>query len=155
MNLPATVTDDTDAIFARKVREFRQSRGMTQQQLADAMTEAGYRMHPSAIAKIEAGCRMWRSTIGKIENRERLVTVGEAVQLASILCVPLTDLVADSPTAAPQWSPLHAQRVAQDARDLHRRILSLRDQAARAASLAELVSALADQAVSAGQDGAS
>ena len=53
--------------------------GITQQQLADRMAIAGHRMHRSAIAKIESG--------------ERPVTIGEAVEFAGILGIPLADLV--------------------------------------------------------------
>lgn len=69
----------SDAIFARRLRSIREQADMTQQQLADAMARTGSRIH--------------RSTIGKIENGDRPVTVGEAVQIAGIFGVPLTELV--------------------------------------------------------------
>lgn len=75
--------DDT---FARRLREFRLQAGMTQQQLADVMTRTGNRIH--------------RSTIGKIESGARPVTIGEAVQLAGILGVPLTEMVTGTGTDA-------------------------------------------------------
>ncbi len=70
-----------DEIFARRLRELRQRGGLTQQQLADRMSAAGPRMHRSAIAKIESG--------------DRVVSVGEAFQLAAALGVPVAALVTD------------------------------------------------------------
>lgn len=69
----------TDLTFARQLRLIRQRSGMTQRQLADAMTVTGSKMHASAIAKIEAG--------------DRPVKIGEAVELAGILGVPLAGLL--------------------------------------------------------------
>lgn len=54
---------------------------MTQAQLAVQMSGGGFTMHQTTIAKIEAG--------------ERPVTVGEAVALALVLGVDLTDLVTE------------------------------------------------------------
>jgi transcriptional regulator with XRE-family HTH domain len=71
--LPA---DLTDQIFARRLRVIRQAAGMTQQQLAELTG-----MHRSAIAKIEAG--------------GRVVSVGEAVQLAAALGTTVAELAAD------------------------------------------------------------
>lgn len=79
--LPASSPQLADDVFARKLREARQAAGVTQQQVADLMTQAGYRFHRSAVAKIELG--------------ERPVTIGEAVQFAVILGMPLTELVTD------------------------------------------------------------
>lgn len=75
-DIPANLSD---AIFARRLRSVREQADMTQRQLADMMTAAGSKMHATAIAKIEAG--------------DRSVTVGEAIQLATILGVPLMELV--------------------------------------------------------------
>lgn len=72
-------SDFSDSIFARRLREVRQQAGMTQQQLADRMAEVGHKLHRSAVAKIELG--------------ERPVTIGEAVQLAGVLGIPLMELV--------------------------------------------------------------
>jgi transcriptional regulator with XRE-family HTH domain len=73
--------DLPDAIFARRLRTVRQSAGLTQLQLADRMSAAGDKMHRSAIAKIESG--------------DRVVSVGEAVQIAGVLGVDLVELVTD------------------------------------------------------------
>jgi transcriptional regulator with XRE-family HTH domain len=86
----------SDSIFARRLREVRQQAGVTQQQLAARMTEVGHKLHRSAVAKIELG--------------ERPVTIGEAVQLAGILGVPLMELVTDR-GAATELERQHAARV--------------------------------------------
>lgn len=78
-----------DQVFARQLRAIRQAAGLTQQQLADRVSEAGARMHRSGIAKIEAG--------------DRVVSVGEALQLAAALGTGLADLVTDP-------SPGHRER---------------------------------------------
>lgn len=89
-------SDRSDSIFARRLREVRQQAGVTQQQMATRMTEAGHKLHRSAVAKIELG--------------ERPVTIGEAVQLAGILGVPLMELVTDH-GASTHVERLHAARV--------------------------------------------
>jgi transcriptional regulator with XRE-family HTH domain len=70
---------DPDVVFGRRLRYLREQAGLTQQQLADVMREAGSRMH--------------RSTIGKIEAGERVVSVGEAAQFAAVLGIDLTQLI--------------------------------------------------------------
>lgn len=89
-------SDFSDSIFARRLREVRQQADVTQQQLAARMTQVGHKLHRSAIAKIELG--------------ERPVTIGEAVQLAGILGVPLMELVTDR-GAATEGERKHAARV--------------------------------------------
>jgi transcriptional regulator with XRE-family HTH domain len=86
----------SDAIFARRLREIRQLAQTTQQQLADRMTATGHKMHRSAIAKIEVG--------------DRPVSIGEAVRLAGILGVHLTELVTDRGSVTEQ-EKLHRARV--------------------------------------------
>ena len=71
----------SDGIFARQLHALRKAAGLTQQQLADAMSATGNAMHRSAIAKIEAG--------------DRAVSVGEAVQLAGALGADLAELVTE------------------------------------------------------------
>jgi transcriptional regulator with XRE-family HTH domain len=89
-------SDLSDSIFSRRLREVRQQAGVTQQQLASRMTEVGHKLHRSAVAKIELG--------------ERPVTIGEAVQFAGILGVPLMELVTDrGATTEPERR--HAARV--------------------------------------------
>jgi transcriptional regulator with XRE-family HTH domain len=90
-------SDFSDSIFARRLREVRQQAGITQQQLADWMTRVGHKLHRSAVAKIELG--------------ERPVTIGEAVQLAGILGVPLMELVT-AHGAETELERQHADRIA-------------------------------------------
>jgi transcriptional regulator with XRE-family HTH domain len=68
-----------DTLFGRRLSYLRQQAGLTQQQLADVMREAGAKMH--------------RSTIGKIEAGERVVSIGEAAQFAGILGIDLKQLI--------------------------------------------------------------
>jgi transcriptional regulator with XRE-family HTH domain len=70
-------------IFARRLRMFRLQASLTQQHVADQMTAAGHKMLPSTISAIETG--------------HRLVSIGEAVQFAAALGIPLQVLVTDSP----------------------------------------------------------
>ena len=72
-----------DIVFARRLRMFRLQASLTQQHLADQMTPAGHHMANSAISNIESG--------------KRLVTIGEAVQFAAALGIPLLALVTDGP----------------------------------------------------------
>jgi transcriptional regulator with XRE-family HTH domain len=72
-----------DIIFARRLRMFRLQASLTQQHLAGQMTAAGHHMANSAISNIESG--------------RRLVTIGEAVQFAAALGIPLLALVTDGP----------------------------------------------------------
>ena len=65
-------------LFAARVREFREQAGMTQRQVAERMSDLGYRIHQTTMAKIEAGTRP--------------VVVGEAVALARIFGVSVGDL---------------------------------------------------------------
>jgi transcriptional regulator with XRE-family HTH domain len=67
-----------EATFARRLRELRLTADTTQQQLADRMTAAGYKMGHSTISKIETG--------------DRPVTIGEAIQFAAELGVDLPAL---------------------------------------------------------------
>ena len=73
----------SDMIFAGRLRMFRMQASLTQQHLADQMTAAGHRMANSAISNIESG--------------RRLVTIGEAVQFAAALGIPLLALVTEGP----------------------------------------------------------
>ena len=72
-------SDFSDAIFAQRLRAVRTEAGLTQQQLADRMAATGHKIH--------------RSTVGKIESGDRPVSVGEAVQFAGALNIPLLELV--------------------------------------------------------------
>jgi transcriptional regulator with XRE-family HTH domain len=68
--------------FGIRVRDTRKTRGMSQQELADAMTAA-------------IGKPFHQTTIGRIENGTRPTSVAELVVLAALLDVMPTDLLAD------------------------------------------------------------
>lgn len=69
-----------------RIRELRQARGMTQEQLAEA-------------------CDLHRTFIGSVERGERNVAVLNLRKIARSLRVPLTDLFADPP-APPSDAPV-------------------------------------------------
>jgi transcriptional regulator with XRE-family HTH domain len=73
--------DDPERILGRRLRALREEAGMTQTQLADAMTRQGFPMH--------------QTMIGKVEANQRPVRVNEAAALAGILGFALPDLLAD------------------------------------------------------------
>jgi transcriptional regulator with XRE-family HTH domain len=104
---------DTDELFGRRLRDFRIIAGLTQRQLAERMVLAGFRMHQTTIAKTEAA--------------ERSASIGEAVELARILGVNLTDLVTEPGSgAAGELAEAMAEAMAErehwsrEARDLER-----------------------------------
>lgn len=77
----------SDIIVARRLRQFRLHASLTQQLLADQMTAAGHHMANSPVSNIESG--------------RRLVTIGEAVQFATVLGIPLLALVTDDSPGYP------------------------------------------------------
>ncbi len=76
---PQSPAGGADAAFGRRLLYLRKEAGLTQQQLADVMREAGSKMH--------------RSTIGKIEAGERVVSLGEGAQFAEVLGIDLRELI--------------------------------------------------------------
>ena len=69
----------SNAEFGRQLREARKQAGVTQEQLADAVTaSSGQRLHRSAIAKIESG--------------DRPASLDEAVYITTYLGVSLAEL---------------------------------------------------------------
>ncbi|MGE0219663.1 helix-turn-helix domain-containing protein [Mycolicibacterium sp.] len=65
--------------FAANLKAVRESAGLAQAALADAMAKRGFRWH--------------QATVYKIENGERQVQLSEALAVADILGVPLTALI--------------------------------------------------------------
>lgn len=68
--------------FGRKVREQRQRLDMTQEQLAQRLTELGVNLHPSAIAKIEL----------RDVERPRAIRLDEAVAIAKALAFDIGEV---------------------------------------------------------------
>jgi transcriptional regulator with XRE-family HTH domain len=68
-----------DEIFARRLREARESSGISQDALAQHMTEIGFKFH--------------QTTVNKIERGERKVPVGEAIALADAIGVSLEQML--------------------------------------------------------------
>jgi transcriptional regulator with XRE-family HTH domain len=77
---PASVFGDPEAVFAARMRQARETAGMTQPQLAERLYEqSGIRLDPTAITRMERG--------------RRTIRLNEAVHLAAILDMKLWDLV--------------------------------------------------------------
>lgn len=75
------LTDEVSATFGERAKEARLAAGLTQQQLADRLSEAGVSLDTSAITRIEAGQREPR--------------LSEAVAIAQVLgfdLIPRADL---------------------------------------------------------------
>ena len=70
--------------FGREVKAAREARRLSQEQLADAMAEAGHSTHPTTIHKIEAG--------------QRPTPLEEILTLAAVLEVPAADLLSPGGT---------------------------------------------------------
>jgi transcriptional regulator with XRE-family HTH domain len=66
-------------IFGRRLQETRRARGVSQTELADAMTEAGYEMGKTAVLRIENGTRELK--------------LDEAIAFAQLLHVPFAYLL--------------------------------------------------------------
>ena len=78
---------DADARFAQRVKAERERRRISQTQIVTALAaDHGVRWHQSTMTKVEAG--------------ERPVRLMEALAVASVLGVPLEDLL-DDPGSAP------------------------------------------------------
>jgi transcriptional regulator with XRE-family HTH domain len=73
--------DDPERILGQRLRALREEAGMSQGEVADAMTRQGFPMH--------------QTMIGKVEQNKRPVRVNEAAALAAILGLTLPDLLAD------------------------------------------------------------
>lgn len=68
--------------FARRVRAERESRGWTQAQLAEALSEHGIKFHQSAVAKIE----------NRDVDRPRVIRLDEAEALARVFGLSLNEM---------------------------------------------------------------
>jgi transcriptional regulator with XRE-family HTH domain len=75
-----------DAAFAAMLREARERKGITQEDLAAFMTGEGHDFHQQTIYKIERG--------------KRKVTLGEAISLAEAVGVPVESLTDRAPELA-------------------------------------------------------
>jgi transcriptional regulator with XRE-family HTH domain len=69
---------DWEKVFGSRIREMRQLRGWTQDELARLMSDAGHQMHQTTLAKLEGGTRP--------------TSVAEVGALATLLEVPIWSL---------------------------------------------------------------
>jgi transcriptional regulator with XRE-family HTH domain len=72
------VGNDWERHFGARVKDLRNSRRWTQEELAKRMTAAGHAMHQTTIAKLEGG--------------NRPTTIGEASVIAAIFNMPIARL---------------------------------------------------------------
>lgn len=94
--------------FRDALPTWRDARGITQAELADAMREAGFPFHQQTVLKIEQGTRK--------------ITLDEAVEISRILDTPLSFLTDDT-----RVSSVHGLLTAQaeGGARLHRELLEL------------------------------
>ncbi len=71
----------TDSRFGRRVREQRERREWSQEELAKRLTDMGIQVYPSTIAKIES------------EKKPRAARLGEAVGIADLFDLSLDELL--------------------------------------------------------------
>jgi transcriptional regulator with XRE-family HTH domain len=107
---------DPDGAFAQCLRAAREAARLTQQQVADKMSGRGYPMRQNTISTIEGG--------------SRLVWLGEAVALADIVGVSLTELL-----AAPGDTDL--QKAVAAVSGAERNVRRRQDEVAKASAVAE------------------
>lgn len=81
------VDDDFDKTVGANVRRYRMARGLSQAELADILSK-------------QAGERIHQQTIQKIEKGSRPLKYSEAVQLSSVLQIPLYELRAGESEAS-------------------------------------------------------
>lgn len=93
--------NDPERILGMRLRALREETGMSQAEVAEAMTRQGFSMHQTTIAKIEAN--------------DRAVTVNEGAMLAAILGLRLPDLLAD-PEVNAEVASIRAEWVEAQAR---------------------------------------
>ncbi len=99
--------DDMDRRFGDRVAQARKVRRMTQQQLVDALNS-------------EYGLGWYQQTIGRLEAGNRQTRLPEAVAIATVLDVPLTELVYG--TSHPLPTVEAAERAYDELDALHRRL---------------------------------
>ncbi len=80
------------ATFASRVRQSREGRGWTQEELARHLAEVGLRLDPTAITRIERG--------------DRAVRIEEAVAIAAALRTPLNALL--QPVDGVEWDHVNS-----------------------------------------------
>lgn len=68
------MNEDWERLFAANVKRIRQARGLSQQDIADLLTEQGFPVHQTAVAKLETG--------------QRPLRVAEAAAIAAALDIP-------------------------------------------------------------------
>lgn len=78
---PTEGSGEPERVLGTQARAYREKLGMTQAEVAKAMTARGFVMR--------------QSTITKIENAQRPVRVNEATALAAVLHATLPDLLSD------------------------------------------------------------
>lgn len=76
--------DRPEDVFARRMREVRTDRGLSQSQVAAALADHGIKVDPTAVTRME--------------KATRAVRLDEASAVAQVLDVPLPMLLSDAPS---------------------------------------------------------
>lgn len=95
------LTESTEATFSKRVREERESAGLSQTELARKLDGHGLKLDPTAITRLERG--------------SRAIRLGEAVAIAEVLGQPLPEMLRpriESALAEAEW---RAQQATIDA----------------------------------------
>jgi transcriptional regulator with XRE-family HTH domain len=81
-----------EAYFAQRMRDIRNLQGISQKVLADKVTERlGYAVDPTAVTRMEKN--VGDLAILRMEKGARMIRLGEAVAIAEVLGVPLSELL--------------------------------------------------------------
>ena len=91
--------ESRDEAFSALLRGERERKGLTQEELADAVSRAGYDFHQQTVYKIESG--------------RRKVSVGEALAIATVLGVGIEALTNRAPDS-PESLSREVQRMGRD-----------------------------------------
>lgn len=86
-----------ERMFGVRVKDLRQAKGLTQEELAARMTASGYPMHQTTVAKMEGGGRP--------------TSVGEMAVLAAIFEMAIPDLFQDTDDARDRMELAAAERM--------------------------------------------
>ena len=90
------MNDSIAKVFARRLRQERVSRGLSQTEFASRLAE-------------RLGVATYPTTITKIEKGEREIKLGEAIAIAEILDLPLSALTDDKSSFDDEIASLHQE----------------------------------------------
>jgi transcriptional regulator with XRE-family HTH domain len=113
---PGRPAVDSETLAGRQLRRMREGRGWSRREVAERLEPFGYHWHQTVIAKIESA--------------ERPLRLNEALDLASVFGVPLTDLV--------MFTGGHGVDVERELASMRQALAGIEDQLAAAHRTADL-----------------